>query len=78
VKSPLKPAARRPALVGVVLTSTLLLSACASGAASSDNASATLADSISVGSSLSLASLNPFESQRRRPAWRRAGKTRTT
>jgi peptide/nickel transport system substrate-binding protein len=59
----LKPAARRPALVGVILTSTLLLSACASGAPASEGADATFADSITVGSSLSLPSLNPFESQ---------------
>jgi peptide/nickel transport system substrate-binding protein len=57
----LKPAARRTALVGVVLTSALALSACASGGPAAENAAT--ADTITVGSSLSLDSLNPFESQ---------------
>jgi peptide/nickel transport system substrate-binding protein len=54
-------AARPTALVAVVVASALALSACASGAAPAE--SEAKADSITVGSSISLDSLNPFETQ---------------
>lgn len=52
---------RRTALVATVLTSALALSACASAAPVAEDAA--IADTIAVGSSLSLANLNPFDSQ---------------